>query len=1183
MISFLRLPARLLALAIGLVCIAATQIAAADRSWRGPASTSGDWSTASNWSPTGVPSSIDNVVIDNIGIAGITGQTAAAANVVVGGRTASALWQTSGTLTASQLSVFSGSRYRLADSLLGINSRFDLTGQLDFAGTASTVSLASSGTIDWSMGTILAASNASVSAGAGSTIYLPNGFNPYTTFKSFTSLGDVFNTSGPLLIVPAGFVMNAVSDRTDKMRIEGTLKTKDQNGYWSDFRASSGGVEVASGGLFSTGDSSGYAYSLRIEANSSITGGTLQSRSYANYIGTTNKPTTFTQSGGAFNVAAGDGTSGILYVQNGSRYEQSGGALSIGQDMQLSNGSRYVISGGTATIGDELVLSAAGDMYQQSGGAVTVANIRGRTGSRLDVTGGSLAVGKRFELATSAVLDFGSGTASISVPGYGVVDLAAGTVSNAGNASYTAGVQSESYFPAGFNPYTAFKNFSSQGLVHTAGTTLVVPGNFVMNAVADRTDKMRIEGTLKTKDQNGYWSDFRASSGGVEVASGGLFSTGDSSGYAYSLRIEANSSITGGTLQSRSYANYIGTTNKPTTFTQSGGAFNVAAGDGTSGILYVQNGSRYEQSGGALSIGQDMQLSNGSRYVISGGTATIGDELVLSAAGDMYQQSGGAVTVANIRGRTGSRLDVTGGSLAVGKRFELATSAVLDFGSGTASISVPGYGVVDLAAGTVSNAGNASYTAGVQSESYFPAGFNPYTAFKNFSSQGLVHSTNTRIVVPSSYSGQAQRLVAQSVEVRGTLGIQAGGAITSSADVTVAGGRLTGGGTVSAVSVINSGVIAPGFSPGKLTMNSAFTQTATGRLSLEVEGTGRGTTYDWVAVSGATTLGGALDVSSTTHPRLPIGTTFDVLTASAVTGTFADFTDETYLGLRWNVVGGNTLRLTTTADGSGDFVLDVRAGVQSQADVGRPRIAAAKSVVKTGAGTLVFSASNTYQGQTTIREGVLELATGHGLTNSQIQVDPNTALRLSPGVEATVAAVSGNGALDVSSGRLNVITGISEQSVVAMLAAGRNGGDWNGAAGVISSAVAAEVAAGKLRTVGWMQSDSGGFSFAYAAPGDTNLDWVIDVLDVANLLSSGKFETGMHATWSEGDFNYDGVLDVLDIADFSATSLYGAANYNAPAITVMAVPEPAGLGLTVCGVGGLLIAAGRYRGDRIRA
>ena len=25
---------------------------------------------------------------------------------------------------------------------------------------------------------------------------------------------------------------------------------------------------------------------------------------------------------------------------------------------------------------------------------------------------------------------------------------------------------------------------------------------------------MRIEGTLKTKDQNGYWSDFRASSGG---------------------------------------------------------------------------------------------------------------------------------------------------------------------------------------------------------------------------------------------------------------------------------------------------------------------------------------------------------------------------------------------------------------------------------------------------------------------------------------------------------------------------------------------------------------------------------------------------------------------------------------------------------------------------------------------
>jgi autotransporter-associated beta strand protein len=556
-----------------------------------------------------------------------------------------------------------------------------------------------------------------------------------------------------------------------------------------------------------------------------------------------------------------------------------------------------------------------------------------------------------------------------------------------GNTTYTAGVQSESYFPAGFNPYTAFKNFSSQGLVHTAGTTLVVPSSFVMKALTDRADKMRVEGVLQSRDENGTPQSFTINKGGVEVAAGGSF-TVDS---YYDLSVQSNSGVSGGTL-SIGDAFTIGATNKPTVFTQLGGVVSTGTYYPNSGygLVTIQNASRYDQSAGTLRTGNsisltgasryeqsggtlevngagDLTLSGGSRYVLAGGAATITDELIVSGAGDVYQQSGGVMSVSDIRGRSAGRLEVTGGVLNVGHRFDLAASATLDFGSGTATMSIANNAVADLALGTVSNVGNTTYTAGVQSESYFPAGFNPYTAFKSFSSQGLVHSTNTRIVVPSSYSGQAQRLVAQSVEVRGTLGIQAGGAITSSADVTVAGGRLTGGGTVSAVSVINSGVIAPGFSPGKLTMNSAFTQTAAGRLSLEVEGTSRGTTYDWVAVSGATTLGGSLYVSSTTHPRLPIGTTFDVLTSSAVTGTFSDFTDETYLGLRWSVVGGNTLRLTTSADGSGDFVLDVRSGIQTQADVGRPRIAAAKSVVKTGAGTLVFSASNTYQGQTTIR------------------------------------------------------------------------------------------------------------------------------------------------------------------------------------------------------------------------
>jgi hypothetical protein len=82
---------------------------------------------------------------------------------------------------------------------------------------------------------------------------------------------------------------------------------------------------------------------------------------------------------------------------------------------------------------------------------------------------------------------------------------------------------------------------------------------------------------------------------------------------------------------------------------------------------------------------------------------------------------------------------------------------------------------------------------------------------------------------------------------------------------------------------------------------------------------------------------------------------------------------------------------------------------------------------------------------------------------------------------------------------------------------------------------------------------------AYAAPGDTNLDWSIDILDAANFLALGKFDTGAPATWLEGDFSYDGIVDILDAADFVATGLFNAGNYNtAPgsAGAVAAVPEP---------------------------
>jgi hypothetical protein len=159
-------------------------------------------------------------------------------------------------------------------------------------------------------------------------------------------------------------------------------------------------------------------------------------------------------------------------------------------------------------------------------------------------------------------------------------------------------------------------------------------------------------------------------------------------------------------------------------------------------------------------------------------------------------------------------------------------------------------------------------------------------------------------------------------------------------------------------------------------------------------------------------------------------------------------------------------------------------------------------------------------------------------------------------VSALPAAPDG-GRIDVGQGVVTVADGLSATDLVAQIMAGRGDGSWRGTAGITSSLVAAEVARGSPRSVGWMENGDGSLSFAYAAPGDANLDWQVDILDVANFVAGGRFDAGLRAKWTEGDFNYDGFVDILDAADFFSAGLFDAGAYNPAAVGhLAAVPEP---------------------------
>jgi formylglycine-generating enzyme len=258
-------------------------------------------------------------------------------------------------------------------------------------------------------------------------------------------------------------------------------------------------------------------------------------------------------------------------------------------------------------------------------------------------------------------------------------------------------------------------------------------------------------------------------------------------------------------------------------------------------------------------------------------------------------------------------------------------------------------------------------------------------------------------------------------------------------------------------------------------------------------------------------------------------------------------------------------------------VIDVASGTVTQAQAGYPSITTADSVTKTGAGTLVFDAVNSYAGPTVVSAGTLRVASNTGLPATALTVEAGGTLalpqdaRVSLGVaRLSLADGAGGGRVDLGAGQLTVAAGgISAADLRADIIAGRNGGGWNGSSGLTSSAAAAS---GGTRAVGYVVAGDGTAQASFAAPGDTNLNGTVDVFDLVGINSGGKYGAGTAAVWSEGDFNYDGVTNVFDLVGINTAGAYGRGNYfpASPAVAGLnAVPEPTAWGAVGAGLAAL--------------
>lgn len=150
----------------------------------------------------------------------------------------------------------------------------------------------------------------------------------------------------------------------------------------------------------------------------------------------------------------------------------------------------------------------------------------------------------------------------------------------------------------------------------------------------------------------------------------------------------------------------------------------------------------------------------------------------------------------------------------------------------------------------------------------------------------------------------------------GTIKID-GGSMDAALGLDLNGGQLIGNGTFLGPIRNNGGTVAPGFSPGKITINGNYTQGVNGVLNIEIGGNTPGTGYDQIRVNGTAVLDGTLNITLINGYQPTPGDFFEIIDPNAVSGAFSQI-NAPGLTMQSNYsAAGITLTVLADADNDG--------------------------------------------------------------------------------------------------------------------------------------------------------------------------------------------------------------------------------------------------------------------------